>query len=63
MEAKSKAKELLNKFAGVSWACSIETTLLCIDEILSNYKREVKNDFRSANIVDYWNEVRKEVEL
>jgi hypothetical protein len=73
MNSKEKAKELWTDFLG----CLIRTSntytdngfieeqakqcaLIAVDEILNNY---YKNHFQTGKKIDYWKEVKKEIEL
>ena len=62
MTAKDKAKELVERF----YVCKISTNrfrdeeakqcaLICVDEI-------VKNTLQVPQVLDYWNEVKQEIE-
>jgi hypothetical protein len=69
MTPKEKAKELVYKFyPSVQWKLGQEDclnrakqcALIAVDEILNNY---YKNHFQNGKKIDYWIEVKKEIEL
>ena len=72
MTPKEKAEELVDIFKPNAYrgACeendelmelyhSKQCALLAVEEILNNY---YKNHFKTGKKIDYWNEVKKEIE-
>lgn len=74
MEAKEKAKELVNEFRkklGIPskhYDKAKQCALICVDEIIKSQYRDLLDmfdeDFANANIdnqSNYWNEVKQEI--
>jgi hypothetical protein len=69
MEAKEKARELVDKFAKEAWSFHENTewdydkycALICVDEILENITEEVMTYKPFMMNTDYWQEVKEEI--
>ena len=75
MEAKEKAKELVNKYQMFpdgrifSKETSKQCALICVDEIINSYDglnenhgTEWNHDNLTIHFLEYWQEVKKEIE-
>ena len=64
MTPKEKAKELVKKYwmnnknGQDSYLIAIENALICVDEILNNYK---ESNFENIFWINYWKEVKQEI--
>jgi hypothetical protein len=67
MKPKEKAKELVESFEDDLMECDTyfledakkRCALIAVDEVLNNY---YKNHFQSGKKIDYWIEVKQEIE-
>jgi hypothetical protein len=65
MEAKEKAKELVDKFSNVALLDSYEAkqcALIAVDEIIENLVELSNGVFTFIHNVEYWQEVKREIE-
>jgi hypothetical protein len=75
MTPKEKAEELYNKYlilivddiidmkiiyGTLTHKLAKQSALISVDEVLNNY---YKNHFQTGKKIDYWQEVKKEIEL
>ena len=63
MTAKDKAKELVDRFLGITynWQAAKQCALICVDEIINTYP----TPWSSLDIdpqKEYWQEVKQEIE-
>ena len=64
MTPKEKAKELVNKFRiskAITESYSKQCALIAVDEIINTHLLSEKDIF-GIHPVDYWNEVKQEIE-
>jgi hypothetical protein len=61
MKPKEKAEELVKKYTDMSIFkfAAKKCALIAVDEILKNY---YKNHFQTGKKIDYWIEVKEEIE-
>jgi hypothetical protein len=60
MTPKEKAEELIKRFYSVGAIECKQCALIAVDEILNNY---YKNHFQTGKKIDYWQDVKKEIDL
>ena len=63
MEAKEKAKELVDRFrvGYINFEEAKQSALICVDEILENITEEVMTYKPFMMNTDYWQEVEQEI--
>ena len=65
MTAKDKAKELVDRFLGITynWQAAKQCALICVDEIINTGINQdyIKQDGYMLSLVEFYTEVKQEI--